>query len=57
MAEFGDGCYFIELLMFPFGKPAFLSAAMVKGKVFLRHLFVGEEFDLSNSREGWEQEA
>ncbi|XP_006761831.1 PREDICTED: ankycorbin isoform X2 [Myotis davidii] len=32
MAEFGGGCYFIELLMFPFGKPAFLSAAMVKGK-------------------------
>lgn len=46
------GCSFTELPMFPFGKPAFLSVAMVKGKVFYSAR-CGEEFDLSPGREGW----
>lgn len=35
------GCYFIELWMFSFGKPAFLGVSMVKGKVFLKFPIAG----------------
>ena len=36
------GCYFIELWMFSFGKPAFLGVSMVKGKVFLKLPIAGQ---------------
>lgn len=41
-------CCSIELLMFPFGKPVFLSVSMVKGKVS----DLGAGFDFSDGRVG-----
>lgn len=42
------GCCFIELLMFSFGKPVFLSVSTVKGKVS----DLGAGFDFSDERVG-----